>query len=558
MAMNTETLSIPEAPQETSPAVDALMSLSSQNGGQETLEPFTCLESFRILKILFAVSMDYGSRGVMLEFVDQTARTPRFSNAGLTGVMHVPNGEATGESEFYFEFCLYKDKNLYEVESAGITSLVSLRRIMLRGNSDSDASSPDTLTDLAFVVPGLSGELVKNNAGKVVSVAELFGSILKHPPNVHTKIWWKLAAKAFGISGYRLLPEAIIREAQSGSHSMTTASFVAHYVDDKSQLERLFSDSAAAAEDSVTLKTMQRSLRVPSKRQAFHVRAAIGVALHNEHANASIPMADNDKMPERVAPKSPEVRLRAPVGNNVLTSLSGGKSCFSQPTRAIAQPPAAMTSTGVFSFDDLSYNGELDRSRSNPNSWRLNSWLALPTLDFGAISSPLGVPEQLHHTPQPSFMPQAAPAPAMPTPPAQVPPSQPVSRPSSRRMIESHWPDKWLDMKCIEFNRFIKSSKFTDEQVADLKRARRRKLNRLYAQRSRQRKAEKLGMMSEEVGAMNQSQVQVHAQVTVAPVSQAPITQVQHVQQVQPQGQPTPPGPEMPMVTQGVVLPGAQ
>ena len=52
--------------------------------------------------------------------------------------------------------------------------------------------------------------------------------------------------------------------------------------------------------------------------------------------------------------------------------------------------------------------------------------------------------------------------------------------------------DFQLDLPCVKFNQYIKDSSLSEEEIADLKKARRRKKNRLYAKRSRERKTKKL------------------------------------------------------------------
>lgn len=52
--------------------------------------------------------------------------------------------------------------------------------------------------------------------------------------------------------------------------------------------------------------------------------------------------------------------------------------------------------------------------------------------------------------------------------------------------------DKVLDMSTTEFNRYLKVSQISQEEIVDLRKARRRKKNRLYAKRSRGKKHTKL------------------------------------------------------------------
>jgi len=52
--------------------------------------------------------------------------------------------------------------------------------------------------------------------------------------------------------------------------------------------------------------------------------------------------------------------------------------------------------------------------------------------------------------------------------------------------------DKILDMSTTEFNRHLKMSNISQDEIVDLRKARRRKKNRLYAKRSRGKKHTKL------------------------------------------------------------------
>ena len=52
--------------------------------------------------------------------------------------------------------------------------------------------------------------------------------------------------------------------------------------------------------------------------------------------------------------------------------------------------------------------------------------------------------------------------------------------------------DNVLDMPVVKMNKYIKDASLSEEEIADLKKARRRKKNRLYAKQSRERKTEKL------------------------------------------------------------------
>lgn len=74
-----------------------------------------------------------------------------------------------------------------------------------------------------------------------------------------------------------------------------------------------------------------------------------------------------------------------------------------------------------------------------------------------------------------------------------VPPSGPVHVSASQdaeaaQAVPAHLKDEILDMKCTELNKHIKSHNYSDQQVAEIKRERRKKKNRLYAKRSRDRK----------------------------------------------------------------------
>ena len=86
--------------------------------------------------------------------------------------------------------------------------------------------------------------------------------------------------------------------------------------------------------------------------------------------------------------------------------------------------------------------------------------------------------------------PAIAPGPISPT--ARL--GRPVKAPTGH-VVNSLLPsqyEKVLDMTTTEFNRFLKVSNFSTEEVLELRKARRRKKNRLYAKRSRCKKLAKL------------------------------------------------------------------
>jgi len=44
--------------------------------------------------------------------------------------------------------------------------------------------------------------------------------------------------------------------------------------------------------------------------------------------------------------------------------------------------------------------------------------------------------------------------------------------PGRKLAQDRDWPAEWLDIPCVQFNRFIKNSNMTSEQISELKRAR--------------------------------------------------------------------------------------
>lgn len=44
--------------------------------------------------------------------------------------------------------------------------------------------------------------------------------------------------------------------------------------------------------------------------------------------------------------------------------------------------------------------------------------------------------------------------------------------PGRKLAQDTNWPAEWLDIPCVQFNRFIKNSNMSTEQIAELKRAR--------------------------------------------------------------------------------------
>lgn len=67
-----------------------------------------------------------------------------------------------------------------------------------------------------------------------------------------------------------------------------------------------------------------------------------------------------------------------------------------------------------------------------------------------------------------------------------------VSEPRSVTALSPSEYDRVLDMSTTEFNRFLKLSNISQSDVIELRKARRRKKNRLYAKRSRGKKLAKL------------------------------------------------------------------
>lgn len=59
---------------------------------------------------------------------------------------------------------------------------------------------------------------------------------------------------------------------------------------------------------------------------------------------------------------------------------------------------------------------------------------------------------------------------------------------NNKKVLDESWPQELLDMPIPDLNRYIKSERLSPAQVKALKEARRRKKNRLYAQRSRTKK----------------------------------------------------------------------
>jgi hypothetical protein len=66
--------------------------------------------------------------------------------------------------------------------------------------------------------------------------------------------------------------------------------------------------------------------------------------------------------------------------------------------------------------------------------------------------------------------------------------AKPSSSSRRRNSMDSQWPDDWLEMPCVQFNRLMKTCSLSAEQISELKKARRRKKNRTYAKRSRDKK----------------------------------------------------------------------
>lgn len=85
------------------------------------------------------------------------------------------------------------------------------------------------------------------------------------------------------------------------------------------------------------------------------------------------------------------------------------------------------------------------------------------------------------------------PAPA--NPPIRKAPAGGAGRGAAKN--KDNYDDETLDMPCVQFNEFIKKSTMSDDEINSLKKARRRKKNRLYAKRSRERKTKTMGQVSE-------------------------------------------------------------
>lgn len=58
------------------------------------------------------------------------------------------------------------------------------------------------------------------------------------------------------------------------------------------------------------------------------------------------------------------------------------------------------------------------------------------------------------------------------------------------KLSEGGWDKKWLEMSTVELNSELKKGEFSAEKITELKSLRRRVKNRIYAQRSRARKAD--------------------------------------------------------------------
>jgi hypothetical protein len=56
------------------------------------------------------------------------------------------------------------------------------------------------------------------------------------------------------------------------------------------------------------------------------------------------------------------------------------------------------------------------------------------------------------------------------------------------RSVVDFWPEEVLSLKTREINMYIKNNKLTDTDIISLKKNRRRRLNRMYARRSRENK----------------------------------------------------------------------
>eukprot|EP00051_Salpingoeca_urceolata_P023032 m.386574 g.386574 ORF g.386574 m.386574 type:complete len:175 (-) comp20055_c1_seq3:214-738(-) len=84
------------------------------------------------------------------------------------------------------------------------------------------------------------------------------------------------------------------------------------------------------------------------------------------------------------------------------------------------------------------------------------------------------------------------------------------------RQTPTRWPDHLLDMGCRELNRYLKTAGLSAEDVKDLKRARRRKKNRKYAQSSRKRRLHQYEQLAEARDFIGARADDVRAQIHMA------------------------------------------
>eukprot|EP00039_Didymoeca_costata_P019115 m.336302 g.336302 ORF g.336302 m.336302 type:complete len:461 (+) comp17809_c0_seq1:242-1624(+) len=75
----------------------------------------------------------------------------------------------------------------------------------------------------------------------------------------------------------------------------------------------------------------------------------------------------------------------------------------------------------------------------------------------------------------------------------------------SQGPVEPHLKDEILDMKCTELNKYIKQNHLSAEKISEIKKERRKKKNRIYAKRSRDRKNQRERELQEKLDKLQQA-----------------------------------------------------
>lgn len=160
---------------------------------------FTSLLSAKVLDILLHISTNKGYGAFILGFNPKRApKNPRFPYVKIFQLIQAPLHDGSpSSSRYFFQSSIHKDEDLAQFDSNGVTPLLELRRIMLKGNGEADSKLPDTLSDLIFLKP--NGEPLLRYDETEITCETVLGEITDKPVERDDEAWWSDITKALGI-----------------------------------------------------------------------------------------------------------------------------------------------------------------------------------------------------------------------------------------------------------------------------------------------------------------------------------------------------------------------